>query len=134
MTDIITNTDNPYIKISNKSSKKNLKYYDDQLRVLAKLNTILNITDTNNTFIMYELENNEEQQKQILDLETDIKKYFSYSTWSYFNAKNKKKNYMSLVRSIYKTLGYDLFYKSYKIKNGDKLIHSQIYHIIKKNI
>ncbi len=129
-----TNINNPPIQILNKTIKKNIKYYDDQLRVLDKLNNILNVTSTNNTFIMYELENNIEKQKNILDLETDIKKYFSYSTWSYFNAKNKKKNYMSLIRSIYKNMGFDLFHKSYKIKNDDNIIHSQIYYIIKKNL
>lgn len=116
-----------------KISKKMLLYEEDRKNVVKKLNNILGITDTNNSFVLYELENNIDKQNKINELELDVKKYFVYSSWSYFNAKNKKRTYMSLLRSIYKTMGYDIAYKSTKIKINEQWITTQNYYIIKRN-
>ena len=128
--------------LSNESSPKNHMvgrpnkdiYINERLEVVNKLNNILGLNDNNDNFILYELENNEDKQKQIYNLECDVKNYFKYSTWGYFNSKYTKKGYMSLLRSIYKSMGYNIFHKSYKVNNGEKIIHSKRYYILKKNI
>jgi hypothetical protein len=130
------------LNITNESSPKNHSvgrpnkdiYLNERLQVVDKLNIILELDANKDNFILFELENNEDKQKQIYGLENDIKNYFKYSTWGYFNAKYKKKGYMSLLRSIYKNMGYNILHKSYKIKKENQVIHSKIYYIIKKNI
>jgi hypothetical protein len=133
--------DNNLIKINNginmiivKKNTRPLKkalYEEERLFVLNKLNNILGINDINNSFLLYELENNIEKQKQILELEKDVKKFFACSTWSFFNAKTKR-SYMSLLRSIYRNMNYDIAYKTIKIKVDDKWIPTQNYYICKK--
>jgi hypothetical protein len=123
------------IKLTRKRPNKKIVFEKEQHQILEKLNTILGITDSNNFFSLYELENDENKHREIVNLEIDLKKYFACSQWAYFNGKNVKKEYMSLVRSIYKKMGYDVVGKSTKIKiNPDKVIHSKIYYIIKKNV
>jgi hypothetical protein len=128
--------------LSNESSPKNHMvgrpnkdiYINERLEVVSKLNNILGLNDNNDNFILYELENNEDKQKQIYDLESDIKNSFKYAKWSYFNGKKSQKGYLSILKSIYKSMNYNIFSKSYKLKQEDKLIHTKKYFILKKNI
>jgi hypothetical protein len=97
--------------ITNKNSKtKNVLFKKEQQEVANKLHIILGITDTNNSFILDDLKSNEEQQKQIIELEGDVKKYFKYASWPYFK-KTVDNRYLSLMRSIYKNTGYNITYK-----------------------
>ncbi len=98
------------------SNKKNDRYKADQLLVVEKLNQILGINESNNKFILEELNSDEEKQKKIIGLEEDVKKYFLYGNWGYFK-KLVANESMSLVRSIYKNTGYEMQYKK-RIING----------------
>jgi hypothetical protein len=130
------------LNLSNESSPKNHSvgrpnkdiYLNERLQVVDKLNKILGLDDINDNFILFELENNEDKQKQIYGLENDIKNYFKYAKWSYFNGRKSNKGYLSILKSIYKSMNYSIFSKSYKIKKEDKLIHTKKYFIVKKNI
>lgn len=117
------------------SNKKNDRYKADQLLVVEKLNQILGINESNNKFILEELNSDEEKQKKIIGLEEDVKKYFLYGNWGYFK-KLVANESMSLVRSIYKNTGYEMQYKK-RIINGimktEYSINKKLQDISKKN-
>jgi hypothetical protein len=86
---------------------KNIEKYDNERKnILNKLYEILEITDINKQFSLKELDNNIEKQQKILQLEEEIKKYFVCSRWCYFSQKctGLKRNYLSLIKSIFKAL------------------------------
>jgi hypothetical protein len=127
---IIMTDDNK--KIIKRSYSKKEKYEEEQKNIVRKLNEILGLNEKNNKFILEELKQDEEKQKQIIGLEEDVKKYFAYSNWGYFrneNITNDTKT-ISLTRAIYKNSGYDI---SYRLKMKNKISHTE-YLITKKNI
>jgi hypothetical protein len=114
---------------------KNEKYQNERKLLLDKLNSILGFNETNNSFILYDLNNNIDKQNMILDLVRDIKEYFPCSKWSYFNStSNLKKEYLSLIRSVYKYMGYNISYKNIKINVDNSIISTIIYYFFKNNI
>ncbi len=92
--------------------------------VLQKMLTILGITDDNKMFSLKKLDEDEEKQKQILDLVEDIKKYFVCSKWSVFNNKNLefKRDYLSLIKAVLKDM---------KIKMYSTFVHKKIDDVVK---
>jgi hypothetical protein len=138
---MITKIENPQehsnicaIKIKGRP-KKIEKYQNERENILKKINLILNFNENNNSFILYELDNDIDTQNKVLDLVRDIKEYFPCSKWSFFNAtSNLKKEYLSLIRSIYKYMGYTITYKTIKIKKESNIISTIIYYFFKKNI
>ncbi len=100
-------------------------FYDQQIDILNKFNEILNITETQNYFIMNDLEVDKEKINQILNLENEIKKYFKCNRWSYFNNGG---DYLALIKSFYKAMHYDVIYKI-KMIDKKRLV---LYYIIKQ--
>lgn len=80
------------------------QYESEQKEILQKLLNILEITDTNKTFSLKELDENLTKQQNIYNLETDIKKYFVFSQWGYFRNKDRKmkRDYLSLIKSLFR--------------------------------
>lgn len=113
-----------------KPTKKEL-YTDERLDLLNRLNLILGISETNN--IIYPHLIDENKQKQILELEDDVKKYFKYGNWAYFSkAFDPNRPYISFIRSIYKDMGFKLISTKKTINiNGTKTV-SYVY-ILSKN-
>jgi hypothetical protein len=107
-----------------RSYTKKEKFEKEQLEIVARLNSILGLNEKNNKFILEELKGDEEKQKQIIGLEEDVKKYFACRGWAYFN-KDVDTKWLSLMRSIYKSTGYEVNYKL-KQKNGEKYIEYSI--------
>ena len=117
--------------------KKNDIFIKERDEIITKLNDILEITNEKNWFILYDLNNDIEKQNKILSLKDDIKKYFICSKWAFFNSSthNKiKKDYLSLIRSVYKYMNYQITYKTKKINNDTEIISTCIYYISKINI
>ena len=113
--------------------KKADKYKNERLEILNKLNNILGITEDNNKFLLYDIDNNEDKQKEIIGLASDIEKYFSCSGWSYFSKDlQDNRKYMSLMRSIYKQFNYNLYVKSVIISKDNKKIKTQQYSVFKE--
>lgn len=116
--------------VSKYKVKKKIMYQKERLEILHKLNSILGITETHKSFALITLDNNPEMQKQINDLGVDVKKYFKCADWTYF-CRNVKKKYLSLVKSIYKDMGYEIEKKSISVLNNDVLSPTQYYTITK---
>jgi len=89
---------------------KNIKYPTERKIVLDKMIEILELNRYNNfSFFISDLEEDEVKTKQIYDLMDDIKKYFSYGRWPYFN-KSIPVAYpcTSIAKSIFKEMGITL--------------------------
>ena len=86
--------------------KSIINYKNERNELLIKIYTILGINENNKIFRLKELDINEKKQKDILDLEVEIKRYFLCSNWTYFKHKNRdwKRKYLSLIKAILKDM------------------------------
>jgi hypothetical protein len=107
---------------------KNERYFNEQNQILVKLNQILNINEKNKYFVIEDFDNFE-HKNEILALVDDIKKYFIYNRWTYFNHNND--DYLSLIKSIYNEMNYDMLYRKITIDNDKNIIFC---YITNKNI
>lgn len=126
--------ENKYIDIPNKRGhlpKKDV-FIDERKQLLQKLNDILGITDTNNAFYLYHLDNDFEKQQKIYELEKEVKEYFRCCEWTYFT-KNTKKKYLSLIRSIYHDMNFNITRKATIISINNNIINTQLYFITPNN-
>ena len=73
------------------------KYTNERQEVLNQMFQILGIDESNNKFLLHELDANVEKQNRILELEPNIKKYFICGKWNCFTDPTVK-------RSIYQLL------------------------------
>jgi hypothetical protein len=82
------------------------KYTNERQELLEKILNILEISEIHKKFSLKELDENLEKQNKILILESEIKKYFICSKWTYFSHKNRKckRNYLSLIKAIFKNM------------------------------
>lgn len=85
--------------------KKNEKYEKQQKEILEKLLNLLNFNG-DYTFYMYNLENNQELQENIMNLGKDIKKYYSCKG---LNNKICKKPYLSIIKYILKVHNKEIY-------------------------
>ena len=106
--------------------KKIDKFINERNEIFTKLLGILNITNESNKFYLHELDASEEKQKQIMNLVTEIKKYFICSTWTCFCKDDVKRNYLSIIKYMMKDMGYKMIStynsKSVNYKNFKKFI------------
>ena len=111
--------------------KKINKYTIERNDILHKLFNILEISDTNKTFSLKKLDEDETKQKLIIDLESDIKKYFLYSRWTYFSNKNRefKRSYLSLIKAIMKDLNIKMITSTLIKKTGDNKTKCETFYI-----
>ena len=111
--------------------KKEIKYKKEQEEIFEKLLKIID-TNGNKTFTLYEIDNDENKQKEIFDLVDDIKKYFSsYNIGGLKEPKRYKRTWLSIIRQLLK--------KKYQVISGDltltkneKKIRTRIYTLIDK--
>jgi hypothetical protein len=109
--------------------KKNIKFEKQQKEIIDKLFSII---DNTRTFILYNLDNDEKKQKEIIELGEDIKKYYSCSSCRGINIPDCKRPYLSIIRFLLKKNGYDFYSKDYSINQGEgeKLIRTKKYKIL----
>jgi len=112
--------------------KKSLTYAKERELLCLKILSILNLPD-DNSIILYELDNDTEKQKQILELSEEIKKYFVCGTIaSLRDSKKAKRPYLNIVRNILRQQGYKFTNKNivYTHENGS-LVRTMKYIISK---
>ena len=94
-------------------------YKTEQNDICDKIITILNL-DNNNSFILKDLDNDENKKKMILDLIPDIRKYFSFSSIIGVSEPEKaKRPYMSIIRQVCK-IKYNVVGKNYMLRRPDE--------------
>jgi hypothetical protein len=99
------------------------KYTNERQEVLNKLLNILEINEKNKILTLKSLDENEEKQQQILALVEDIKKFFNYSRWTFFNNKSRecKRDYLSLTKAIMKEMNVKMKSSTMLTKIDDKI-------------
>jgi len=108
--------------------KKNIKYNKEQELVLSKLLEIIDIE----TLILYNLDNDIDLQNKVLELENDVKKYYSSSTCTAINKKKCIRPYLVLIKFILKKHNYQIVSKDFSIPLGDNKFIRTIKYIINK--
>ena len=110
--------------------KKAIKYKKEQEEIIEKIITILDAT--NKTFILYDIDNDEEKQKQIYNLIDDIKKYFSsYNIGGLKEPDRYKRTWLSIVRQLLKKK-YNVISGDLTITKNEEKIRTRIYTLIDK--
>jgi hypothetical protein len=106
------------------------KYTDERKIILEKIFDILEINNTNNKFSLKELDENIEKQNQIIELESEIKKFFICSKWTYFSHKNRicKRNYLSLIKAIFKNMNVKMNTSIIINKNDDNTSNCETFY------
>lgn len=110
MINIINDTNSHNVETINSTDKvikrrnKQEMYDNERKKLLAELLDILKISENNKIFYVDDLDNSKILQKKILDLEMNVKKYFTCSSWPFFAKKNISKPYLSLLKSILKDM------------------------------
>jgi hypothetical protein len=90
--------------LSNSKSKPRKQIFvDERNDVLKKINEIVGIKDVG----YFDLDDiDETKQKKIMRMDTRVKKYFVCSSWTYFKDCDMDKPFLSLLKNIYKSMGY----------------------------
>ena len=102
--------------------KKVEQYNNERKQLLDKLFNILEINENNNMFSLYKLDNDIDKQNKILELESEIKKYFLCSRWTYFSHKKDreiKRTYLSLIKAIMRDMDIKMISSSLVKKYDD---------------
>jgi hypothetical protein len=89
-----------------KRPNKSYVYEENRKDILNKLNIIVGIDDTHDYFLLKSI--NDAKKEEIINLADDVKKYFATSKWMYFRYPDKPKAFLSLLKYIYKDMGYDI--------------------------
>jgi hypothetical protein len=105
-------------------------YKKEQDDVIYKIITILDL-EHKQTYTLYELDNNEEIQKQIMELIPEIRKWFSFNNMKAVGEPEKRKRpWLSIIKNLIKSK-YAIDSKEYQFKNEEAWMKTPIY-IFKK--
>lgn len=98
---------------------KSILYQNEQYELINKIINILNL-DSENSIILYNLDNDKEKQDKILALIPEIRKYYSFSKIIGASEPDKaKRPYLSIIRQLTKSK-YKLNSYDYRIKQEGK--------------
>jgi len=97
------------------------KYKQEREEICKKLIDILKL-DSNNSFLLCELDTDIEKQDKIMVMKEDIQKYFACSEISSFKPNFEcKRPYLNIVRGILRKEGYTFENNNilFKLENGN---------------
>ena len=107
-------------------------YKEQQYNIVDNLINILNL-DEDNGITLYDLDNNEDKQKEIMDLIPEIKKYFRFDSINGIKkTETVKRPYLSIIRCILK-LKYNILLTDFRMERDNKKIRTTKYIFLKKN-
>jgi len=110
-----------------KRTLKNDKYINEQNDIKNKLCNILKINHETNHFYLYDIDNDNDKQQEILNFKDDIKKYFSCSQWTCFKEKNVKREYLTIIKFVFKATGLTTIPTGAYIERNNVKIKTQKY-------
>ena len=120
-------------KTRNRLTKRD-KYALERTGIINELNSLLGIINANDTFNLYDVENNENIKIGLKNLSEKVIKYFKCGGWNYYIMKNynKEGTDIGLIRAIYRDEGYLLTTKKRTIEKDGVKIMTVIYYIVKE--
>ena len=105
-------------------------YKKEQDEVVEKIITILDL-ENKNTYTLYELDKNEEIQKQIMELIPEIRKWFSFNGIKAVGEPSKiKRPWLSIIKHLIKSK-YNMESLDYHFTENKKNIRTQMYDFTK---
>ena len=105
-------------------------YKKEQEEIVNKIILILDL-ENKNTYTLYELDNNENIQKQIMDLIPEIRKWFSFNNLKAVGEPTKRKRpWLSIIKQLTKNR-YELTSEDCRISNNGKEIRTHQYTFTK---
>jgi hypothetical protein len=114
-------------------TKLSEKYQEEREIICNKILEILDMKE-DQTFLLYELDNNIEKQKKIMDLKEDIKKYFAVSCISSFKPNFEcKRPYLNIIKNILRKQKYTFVGNDYTMKIDGIPKKTIKYTIFRKN-
>ena len=109
------------------------KYQIEREEICKRLLDILEL-DTNNSFLLCNLDKNIEKQNKIIDMKEEIQKHFACSTISSFKPNfDCKRPYLNIVRSILRQQKYIFTNKDYWLKYENGMLKRTIIYTIFRN-
>lgn len=110
------------------------KYKTEREEICKKLIEILEL-DTNNSFILCELDADIEKQNKIMEMKDEIQKCFACSTISSFKPNFEcKRPYLNIIRSILRKQNYNVNGNDIEIKLENNLYkRTMLYKIFRNN-
>jgi hypothetical protein len=115
--------DDPNKFIQFKRPNKSYVYEKNRKDILNKLNAIVGIDTTHDYFLLESID--DAKKEEIIDLAEDVKKYFATSKWMYFRYPDKPKAFLSLLKYIYKDMGYDIVMHA-TMSTKNKVSHREV--------
>jgi hypothetical protein len=101
-------------------------YKQEQDDTIDKIISILDL-ENKNTYTLYELDKNEEIQKQIMELIPEIRKWFSFNNMKAVGEPDKRKRpWLSIIKHLVKSK-YTIENKEHQFKINEKWIKSPMY-------
>ena len=101
-------------------------YKKEQDDIIDKIISILDL-ENKNTYTLYELDKNEEIQKQIMDLIPEIRKWFAFNNMKAVGEPVRiKRPWLSIIKNFLKSK-YTIENKEHQFKINEKWIKSPIY-------
>tara|TARA_B100000315_G_C14099220_1_gene372922 strand:+ start:83 stop:424 length:342 start_codon:yes stop_codon:yes gene_type:complete len=106
-------------------------YKKEQNDIVNELIDILSLNDTD-TLTLYELDNDEEKQNEIMSLIPKIRKYYSFNNIRGVGEPEKiKRPWLSIIKQLLKKK-YKITRKDHRIYGGDKVIRTILYKFEEK--
>jgi hypothetical protein len=101
-------------------------YKKEQDDMIDKIISILDL-ENKNTYTLYELDKNEEIQKQIMELIPEIRKWFAFNNMKAVGEPDKRKRpWLSIIKHLIKSK-YTIENKEHQFKINEKWIKSPMY-------
>jgi hypothetical protein len=101
-------------------------YKNEQEEITDKIISILDL-ENKNTYILYELDKNEEVQKQIMELIPEIRKWFAFNNMKAVGEPDKRKRpWLSIIKNLLKSK-YTIENKEHQFKINEKWMKSPMY-------
>ena len=105
-------------------------YKKEQYEIIDKIITILDL-ENKHTYTLYELDNNEEIQKQIMELIPEIRKWFSFNGIKAVGEPSKiKRPWLSIIKHLIKSK-YKLESRDFQFTENGKYIRTHAYSFTK---
>jgi hypothetical protein len=104
-------------------------YKKEQEEIVDKIIGILDL-ENKKTYTLYELDNNKEIQKQIMELIPEIRKWFSFNGMKAVGDPDKiKRPWLSIIKHLIKTK-YNMVSKDFQFTLDGKYIRTHIYSFV----
>jgi hypothetical protein len=105
-------------------------YKKEQEEIVDKIIEILDL-ENKKSYTLYELDQNEEIQKRIMELIPEIRKWYSFNNMKAVGEPEKRKRpWLSIIKNLIKTK-YNIVSLDHHFTENKKYIHTQLYEFTK---